>query len=309
MSSSPAHRSKRRHSCARRRSISPPRGDHSSHRSPSNERRRRRRSKTLPSSQVRRAGNHTDSHAADKDAGGHTDRNSSGRSERRKEGRHSRHERSERRRSRREARRSGSESDPSPKKQRQAASEHSSDKPAETPVTAPQPPREADDAATPARIEEPRTGVAVAEENAPTPDFRLSGRLAAEANTIAGVELKYSEPAEARRPANAHWRIYVFKNGKDTDMHHVDTASAFLFGRDRRVADVPIDHPSCSSQHAVLQYRLVGGAIKPYLMDLASTNGTFLNGEQIPEQRYVELRSEDVVRFGFSTREYVLLRE
>ncbi|KAJ2781063.1 hypothetical protein H4R18_003110 [Coemansia javaensis] len=163
-------------------------------------------------------------------------------------------------------------------------------------------------AGTPARTKS--AGTSAAEESgAPTPDFRLSGRLAAEANTVNGVELKYSEPAEARRPSGSRWRIYVFKDGKDTDMHHIDTASAFLFGRDRRVADIPIDHPSCSSQHAVLQYRHVAGVTKPYLIDLASTNGTFLNGDQIPAQRFVELQSEDVVKFGFSTREYVLLRE
>ena len=31
--------------------------------------------------------------------------------------------------------------------------------------------------------------------------------------------------------------------------------SFYLFGRERRVADVPTDHPSCSKQHAVLQFR------------------------------------------------------
>lgn len=31
--------------------------------------------------------------------------------------------------------------------------------------------------------------------------------------------------------------------------------SSYLFGRERRVADVPTDHPSCSKQHAVLQFR------------------------------------------------------
>jgi hypothetical protein len=31
----------------------------------------------------------------------------------------------------------------------------------------------------------------------------------------------------------------------------------FMFGRERRLVDVPTDHPSCSKQHAVLQYRLV----------------------------------------------------
>ena len=33
--------------------------------------------------------------------------------------------------------------------------------------------------------------------------------------------------------------------------------SAYLIGRERLVADIPIDHPSCSKQHAVLQYRQI----------------------------------------------------
>ncbi|KAJ1646841.1 hypothetical protein LPJ64_001725 [Coemansia asiatica] len=153
-------------------------------------------------------------------------------------------------------------------------------------------------------------------------DFGLSGKLAAEANTVNGVVLKYAEPPEARKPRH-RWRIYVFKDAKDIDMHHIDSASAYLFGRDRKasinnptnacaddVADIPIDHPSCSSQHAVLQYRQTDPkTTRPYIIDLNSTNGTFLNGDKLPIQRYVELRSEDVIRFGFSTREYVVLRE
>ncbi|KAI8325686.1 SMAD/FHA domain-containing protein [Martensiomyces pterosporus] len=147
------------------------------------------------------------------------------------------------------------------------------------------------------------------ESTAAKPDFGLSGKLAAETNTVNGVVLKYSEPAEARRPKD-HWRVYVFKDGKDVELHHVDRASGYLFGRDRRVADIPTDHPSCSSQHAVLQFRQVGaGVIKPYVIDLSSTNGTFLNGDKVPAQRYVELRSKDVIKFGFSTREYVILCE
>lgn len=61
---------------------------------------------------------------------------------------------------------------------------------------------------------------------------------------------------------------------------HIHRQSAFLFGRDRvvsvrlikwrhhrslyklilmliQVADIPVDHPSCSKQHAVLQFRSV----------------------------------------------------
>lgn len=44
-------------------------------------------------------------------------------------------------------------------------------------------------------------------------------------------------------------------------------------------------------------------------MDLESTNGTHLNGERIPSMRYVELRVFDRLKFGCSTREYVLLHD
>eukprot|EP00741_Cyanophora_paradoxa_P025254 tig00000361_g24373.t1 len=87
-----------------------------------------------------------------------------------------------------------------------------------------------------------------------------------------------------------------------------------------QVCDVPTDHPSCSKQHAVLQYRLVETdrlnadlvpikAVKPYIMDLESTNGTFLNDERIEASRYYELREKDVLKFGTSSRTYVLLHD
>jgi smad nuclear-interacting protein 1 len=44
-------------------------------------------------------------------------------------------------------------------------------------------------------------------------------------------------------------------------------------------------------------------------MDLQSTNGTFINGERIPDSRYVELKAMDCVKFGSSSREYVLLHD
>jgi smad nuclear-interacting protein 1 len=90
-----------------------------------------------------------------------------------------------------------------------------------------------------------------------------------------------------------------------------------------QVADIPIDHPSCSKQHAVIQFRLMTEqmpvnalnntppkqVVKPFIIDLESTNGTFVNDERIPASRYYELRSRDTIRFGCSTREYVLLCE
>ncbi|TPX31658.1 hypothetical protein SmJEL517_g05037 [Synchytrium microbalum] len=149
------------------------------------------------------------------------------------------------------------------------------------------------------------------------PNYVPSGKLAADQNTYKGVVLKYSEPVEARK-SSKKWRLYVFKGKEQVDLLHVHRQSAYLIGRERLVADIPIDHPSCSKQHAVLQYRQVqekndlGDSTritKPYVIDLESANGTFLNGDKIDASRYYELKAGDNIRFGFSSREYVILPE
>ncbi|PSR96296.1 FHA domain-containing protein [Actinidia chinensis var. chinensis] len=150
------------------------------------------------------------------------------------------------------------------------------------------------------------------------PSFELSGKLAAETNRVKGVTLLFNEPSEARKP-DIRWRLYVFKAGEVlNEPLYVHRQSCYLFGRERRVADIPTDHPSCSKQHAVLQYRQVekeqpdGTSLKqvrPYLMDLGSTNGTFVNDNRIESQRYYELFERDTIKFGNSSREYVLLHE
>ena len=49
--------------------------------------------------------------------------------------------------------------------------------------------------------------------------------------------------------------------------------------------------------------------VLPYIIDLGSANGTYLNTERIEPQKYYELKEKDMVKFGFSSREYVLLHE
>jgi len=144
--------------------------------------------------------------------------------------------------------------------------------------------------------------------------------LAAATNTVTHdggktTVLKYNEPPEARKPIQS-WRLYVFKGEDETDTLHISRQSAYLVGRDRLVADIPLEHPSCSKQHAAIQYRTItsrdefGSAkskVKPFIIDLESTNGTHVNNEEIPTSRYFELQSGDVIKFGLSTREYVIL--
>lgn len=86
------------------------------------------------------------------------------------------------------------------------------------------------------------------------PSFELSGALLEDTNTFRGVVIKYSEPPEARIPKK-RWRLYPFKNDEVLPVMYIHRQSAYLLGRHRRIADIPIDHPSCSKQHAVFQYR------------------------------------------------------
>nr|CCA18902.1 conserved unknown protein putative [Albugo laibachii Nc14] len=151
------------------------------------------------------------------------------------------------------------------------------------------------------------------------PNFGLSGALAKDrvtGNTVNGVVMKWSEPINAGIP-QCRWRLYVFKGEASIATLHIYSKSAFLVGRDKTVADILTEHSSCSKQHAVIQFRLFQkenktgtyiSEVRPYILDLQSTNGTFLNGERIESSRYIELREKDLLRFGESTREYVLLR-
>jgi smad nuclear-interacting protein 1 len=126
--------------------------------------------------------------------------------------------------------------------------------------------------------------------------------LAAATNTVKAADgtntvLKYNEPPEARKPVLG-WRLYVFKDSEQVELLHIHRQSAYLIGRDKTVADIPVDHPSCSKQHAVIQYRHVQERD-----EFGGSKGV------IPTSRYYELKASDVIKFGQSTREYVFLHD
>jgi len=155
------------------------------------------------------------------------------------------------------------------------------------------------------------------------PNFKPTGALAKAANRVEGTKiiLKYHEPAEARKPpASQPWRIFVFKGDDVVDTIELWQKSCWLLGRAHEVADYVLEHPSSSGQHAVIQFRYITktiedefgvkstrGKVKPYIIDLESSNGTELNGEDLEASRYFELRDKDVLKFGGSEREYVVM--
>lgn len=154
------------------------------------------------------------------------------------------------------------------------------------------------------------------------PNFAPTGLLAAETNKVekadgTAIVLKYHEPPEARKaPPRDQWKLFVFKGAEIVDTIELSLRSCWLVGREVSIVDMLAEHPSISKQHAVIQFRYIEkrnefgdklGKVRPYLIDLESANGTMLNKEPIPGSRYLELRDKDMIQFGDSTREYVLM--
>lgn len=124
-------------------------------------------------------------------------------------------------------------------------------------------------------------------------------------------KLNYDKPPFSRVPdaaADSQGRppafFEVIKNG--TIIESCPLASRgkefLVFGR-VPTCDVELEHPSISRLHAVVQF---GPEDSVLLFDLDSAHHTFVNKARAPPRTYVELHEGDQVRFGASTRVYVL---
>ncbi|KAK7204984.1 SMAD/FHA domain-containing protein [Myxozyma melibiosi] len=171
------------------------------------------------------------------------------------------------------------------------------------------------------RSRNPRSTSAHGSEGEPEerqlPNYATSGALLGD-KLYKGVSLQYAEPDDSRKPDKSY-RFYVFKAGEIVDTVRLDQQSVYLLGRDRTIVDLPLDHPSISKQQAVIQFRLVveevgflgetEDRVAPFVYDLGSANGTMVNGEKVKEREYVELKVKDMLTFGLSSREYLLMCE
>lgn len=81
--------------------------------------------------------------------------------------------------------------------------------------------------------------------------------------------LLFHAPPESRWPTQS-FRLFGFKNGQET-LNQPLNKPTFLCGRDRNLVDIVLEHPSCSKQHAVFQFRLKDDRVLPYIMDLGTS--------------------------------------
>ncbi|CAM9900058.1 unnamed protein product, partial [Phaeothamnion confervicola] len=121
-------------------------------------------------------------------------------------------------------------------------------------------------------------------------------------------ERKYSPPRWAQPPplSLSEVRLQVLKGG--VILGEVDITSEgrdhYLFGRQRGVVDILLEHDSVSRQHAVLQFGKDG---EIFVIDLGSTHGTFVNKLLFPSwQEFHRVRVGDILKFGESTRLYII---
>ncbi|XP_059375381.1 kanadaptin-like isoform X2 [Carassius carassius] len=123
--------------------------------------------------------------------------------------------------------------------------------------------------------------------------------------------LPYTEPPWGSVP-DIRYSFELLKNGSILDTVPLTQRSYFVVGR-LPVCDVSLEHPSISRYHAVVQYRgragqdgVVGEEKGFYAYDLGSTHGTFVNKNKIPPKTYIRLRVGHVLKFGGSTRLFIL---
>ncbi|KAM7404007.1 hypothetical protein PAMA_004428 [Pampus argenteus] len=124
--------------------------------------------------------------------------------------------------------------------------------------------------------------------------------------------LPYTEPSWGGKAPDVSYSLEILKNGTIVDTVPLSHTSYFVVGR-LPVCDVSLEHPSISRYHAVIQYRgqpgegeCAGEERGFYVQDLGSTHGTVVNKNRIPPKTYIRLRVGHVLKFGGSTRLFIL---
>ncbi|OWR53993.1 putative smad nuclear interacting protein [Danaus plexippus plexippus] len=125
------------------------------------------------------------------------------------------------------------------------------------------------------------------------------------------IPIPYKEPKwSGFCPEGSDYALEVLKSGMIMEKIDLTKKAFYVFGRLAN-CDVVMAHPTISRHHAVLQYKAFANDDEPasgwYLFDLGSTHGTFLNRDRIKEQHYTRVRVGHQIKFGSSTRTYIVL--
>ena len=119
--------------------------------------------------------------------------------------------------------------------------------------------------------------------------------------------IPYKEPSWSALSEESY-SFEVIKNGAVIDKIELKSKAYHVIGR-LPSCDIPMEHPSLSRYHAVVQYSNGSSETFPkgwYLYDLDSTHGTWINKNRVPPKKYHRLHVDYVLKYGGSTRLFIL---
>jgi pSer/pThr/pTyr-binding forkhead associated (FHA) protein len=119
--------------------------------------------------------------------------------------------------------------------------------------------------------------------------------------------LQYDVPESSSIPSS-EYTLEVLRNGSIIDYISLSHRAYTVFGRSPD-SDVVLQHPTISRYHAIVQYKSDfehGQSAGLYLYDCGSTHGTFINKKRLEAQVYVRIKIGYIIKFGQSTRLYVV---
>ena len=115
---------------------------------------------------------------------------------------------------------------------------------------------------------------------------------------------KFFIPFDSTEPDQG-WRLFLFHDNTDEEQMLPLEQSTYLIGREK-YCDVCLSQMSVSRQHCAIQFRRPKSDEEnsntidavPYIFDINSKYGTFVNDEKIPSSCFYQLFHEDKIRFG-----------
>ena len=120
---------------------------------------------------------------------------------------------------------------------------------------------------------------------------------------INGFRTKFIKPLDITTNESS-LKLYGFIGDDEFDVNPVD--GIVFIGRNKNCS-FRINEKSVSRQHCVIVYRWIKGVATPFVFDLNSKNQTYLNTDPVEHSKYVELKNNDVLKFGNSNASIVVL--
>ncbi|OHS99815.1 FHA domain containing protein [Tritrichomonas foetus] len=123
---------------------------------------------------------------------------------------------------------------------------------------------------------------------------------------------KYFIPFDSTNPDKS-WHLFIFRDDENEEEFEM-TSPTILIGREK-FCDIILKDATVSRQHCAIQFRLTKASesepkliTKPYIFDMSSKGGTFINENVVPPMCFIELKPSDTISFAKSSENIVVMQ-